>query len=514
MADWKEQSLQVWNKISKRQRYAIIGVAALLILSILGWSYWWGGKPDMVPLFTGMETKDAGEVAAKLKEMKIAFEPQEGINGTAILVQAKDVHSARLELATLGLPRGAKGFEIFDDMKMGVTEFQNKVNYLRALQGELKRTIEQMSGVERAEVHIVLPEDSLYKKNEKPATASIMLKLRPGAQISPQQIKGIVNLAAHSIQGLSAENITVVDDSGNILNDNNEDEKGIGSITLTQLEMTKKIQERLQRDVQTLLDDALGVRKALVRLNVELDFDQRTTDRQAFTPVVEDSGIVRSEQQTTENYSGTSAAPGGPAGTAANIPGYVAANNNTESQYDKKEVTKNYEINETKEKIVATPGAIKRLSIAVLVDGQTISQPQQESISKLVSSAVGLDTERGDTISVEPLPIIAKTVPSDAMSITEQPMFWPLAVLGALAIIGAIAFMLRRRSKLAQAAQEQAELEEKMALQAIQSAAAVGGQELTPEEEAQRTERQLLDDMVRSRPEEVAQLVKTWLADE
>ena len=116
MADWKEQSRQVWNKLEKRQKYTIIITAVLLTLAILGGSYWWGNRPDMVPLFTGMEAKDAGEVAAKLKEMKIKYEPQESSNGTAILVPSKDVHNARIELATLGLPRGQKGFEIFDQI--------------------------------------------------------------------------------------------------------------------------------------------------------------------------------------------------------------------------------------------------------------------------------------------------------------------------------------------------------------------------------------------------------------
>lgn len=222
MADWKEQYLQLWNKISKRQQYTIIGVAAFLMISILGWSYWYGSKPDMVPLFTKLETKDAGEVAAKLKEAKITYDVQESPQGTTILVPSKNVHDARLDLATQGLPRGSKGFEIFDDSKLGVTEFQNKVNYLQALQGELTRTIERIGAVESARVHIVLPEDSLYKKNEKPATASIMLKLKQGAQLTKKEIKGIVNLTAHSIQGLQPENITIVDDSGKILNDPDE----------------------------------------------------------------------------------------------------------------------------------------------------------------------------------------------------------------------------------------------------------------------------------------------------
>lgn len=522
MADWKEQSLQLWRKISKRQQYTIIGMAALLMISILGWSYWWGSRPDMVPLFTGMEAKDAGEVAAKLKEMKIAYEPQETEAGTAILVHAKDVHAARLELATLGLPRGAKGFEIFENSKLGVTEFQNKVNYLQALQGELTRTIEQLEEVEKARVHIVLPEDSLYKKNEKPATASIMLKLSKGAQLSKDQIKGIVNLTSHSIQGLTGENITIVDNLGKILNDPDEiEEKTVGNITLTQLEMTKKLQERLQKNVQSLLDQALGEGKSFVRLNLELDFDQRTTDKQEFAPVVDDAGIIRSSQEVNENYNGTSAAPGGPAGTASNIPGYVTANN-SQSQYDKKEVIRNYEINETKEKVVAAPGSIRRLTIAVLVDEQ-INRTQQESIYRAVSSAVGLNTARGDTISVEALPFSTEMMDRQVKEeqerlAEEQQMFWLQIGLLVLVLL-AVAFFLysRRKARLAkEEAERQAAIESAEALE-IQEAAEAAlreDEELSPEEQTRLSEKQTLEELIRTRPEEVAQLVKTWLSDE
>ena len=288
MGDWKERYKNLYNRFSKRQRYIMLGSALAILIVIVGLAAWYGNKPDMVPLFTNMETKDAGEVAAKLKESKIQYEVQESKQGTTILVPSKNVHDARLDLASQGLPRGNKGFEIFDDSKLGVTEFQNKVNYLQALQGELTRTIEQIDAVEKARVHIVLPEDSLYKKNEKPATASIMLRLKPEAELSKKEIKGIVNLAANSVQGLKPENITVVDDTGKILNDpDDQEENSVGAKTLTQLDMTKKVQDNIQRNVQTLLDQSLGEGRAFARVSVELDFDDRTTDKQTFTPVVE-----------------------------------------------------------------------------------------------------------------------------------------------------------------------------------------------------------------------------------
>jgi len=162
MAEWKEQSLRLWQNLSNKQKYGAIGLVSIVILAIIVWSYWFGSRPDNVVLFTELEAKDAGEVVAKLKEMKIPYEIQN--EGSTVLVSSKEVYQIRLDLAAQGLPKGNKGFEIFEQSKFGVTEFQNKVNLLQAVQGELTRTIEQINEVERARVHIVMPEDSLYKK--------------------------------------------------------------------------------------------------------------------------------------------------------------------------------------------------------------------------------------------------------------------------------------------------------------------------------------------------------------
>ena len=507
----------------------IAGASLVLLIAIIAASAMYGGKPDMVPLFSNMETKDAGEVAAKLKELKVNYEIIENKQGATINVAAADVHEARLQLATEGLPRGNKGFEIFDDSKLGVTEFQNKVNYLQALQGELTRTIEQIEAVEKARVHIVMPEDSLYKKNEKPATASIMLMLKPNVQLSKKEIKGIVNLTSKSVQGLSPENITVVDETGKILNDPDDDEENTVSYqTLTQIEMTRKVQERVQRDVQSLLDQALGEGRSYVRVNVELDFDQRQRDRQTYTPVVDDSGIIRSEQIVNESYSGTSNQPGGPAGTQSNIPGYVAVENQSNADYSKKEVTKNYEINEETEKTVASPGSIKRVNVAVLVN-EDITQAQQESIQRSVASAVGIVEERGDTVSVEPLPF--STELADRRAAEEQAekerqernMYIAIALV-LLIVCGIVAYYIRRkreRERLAAEAAEAARLaeeEEKRREEEARAAAIASGEvaaeELTPEELAQQNERLAIEELIRNKPADMAMLIKTWLAED
>ena len=407
MANWRERLRELWNRYDKKRKYAFIGGLIALILAFIGISFWYGSKPDYVPLYTNLETKDAGDVVNNLKEAGIPYELVEDKKGATILVPATQVHDLRLELASAGLPRGNKGFELFDDSKLGVTEFQNRVNYLQALQGELTRTIEQIDIVQKARVHIVLPEDSLYKKNEKPATASILLMLKPGTELTKPEVNGIVNLVSHSVQGLLPENITIVDEQGNILNKNEDDElekeQRMNLRTLNQIEMTKKVRDHIQQNVQTMLDKTLGVGNAFVRVSVELDFDDRKIDRQTFTPVVDDSGIIRSQQDISESYSGESNTPGGAAGIQGNIPGYVAEESNANAEYERKESTRNYEINEENQKIIASPGSIRRLTVAVLVTDE-ITELQQEGLLRAVASAAGINEERGDTISVEPMP--------------------------------------------------------------------------------------------------------------
>lgn len=511
MADLKEQSLRLWQNLGKKERYMILGSAMLIFAIILAWSFLWGGRPDLVPLFTEMEAKDAGEVSAKLKEMKVAHEI--GGNGNAILVPAKDVYRIRLELASQGLPRGNKGFEIFEQSKFGATEFQNKVNLVQALQGELARTIEQLTEVEKARVHIVLSEDSLYKKNEKPATASIMLKLRTGTQLSKEQVKGIVNLVAHSIQGLKPENITVVDQLARVLNEENDSNGAAGAnATITQLEMTKKVQDDLQKNLQSLLEQVLGPNKAAARVNVELSFDQRTVDRQVFEPVVDDKGIVRSSQEINEAFKGSSPnAPGGVPGTTSNVPGYVTANA-AQSEYEKKEVTRNYEINETKEKVIATPGSIRRLTVAVLVDA-SINKAQQDSLLKTVTSAIGVNVARGDTVSVESITFSTEAADKQRKEELDyenqqKQALWLKIAIAVLAVLG-ILYILRMRS-LRKEPKEDMEDETAATLESM----SLERPELTAQELQLAEQRKELEKIAKTKPEDIAQLIKVWLSEE
>lgn len=543
MAELQEQLKKLWVRFTPKQRWIMLGSALLLFISVLGASYFYGAKPKYVPLFAEMESKDAGEVAARLQELKVPFEIMG--NGTAIGVPEKDVYKTRLELARQGLPRGNKGFEVFDESKFGTTEFQNKVKYLQALQGELTRTIEGMAEVDKVRVHIVMPEDSLYKKNEKPATASIMLKLKPKANLSPEQVKGIVNLAAHSIRGLKPENITVVDSFARILNEN-IDPTGIDApINIKQVELTRKKQDEMQKALESLLEQVLGPNKAAVRVSLELSFDQKTVDKQTFEPVVDDKGILRSSQESNEAFKGTNPQPGGPPGTTSNIPGYVTTTPNSQSSFEKKEATRNYEINETKEKTVVAPGGIKRISVGVLVDAG-MSKPQQDSVAKAVSSAAGINPARGDVISVEAVPFsteIADKIKKeeDDLAQEQQRSQWTkigsgVAVVLLIALIGFLMLRKRREEEIEvlnmnnemESDKEGEDFEDetatepgvdgaRVAMTGVEDAKPIPLEpvkEKTPEEKLRLEEQTAIETLSKNKPEEVALLLKTWLADE
>lgn len=539
MAAWKERFLELWNRYSKTQRAIAIGAIVAILAAILGISFWYGSKPDMVPLYTNLETKDAGDVVNNLREAGVQYTIEEGRRGTTVYVPATQVHDVRLELASAGLPRGNKGFELFDDSKLGVTEFQNRINYIQALQGELTRTIEQIAAVQKARVHIVLPEDSLYKKNEKPATASIMLMLGRDSQLTSAEVKGIVNLVAHSVQGLTPENITVVDEAGNILNENQSDdankERESNQRALNQIEITKRVRDSIQQNIQTLLDNSLGRGQAFVRVSVELDFDERKIDRQTFTPVVDEAGIIRSQQDVSETYNGRSNMPGGPAGVQGNVPGYVAEDRNANAEYERKESTKNYEVNEENQQIVSSPGSISRLTVAVLVN-DTMTEPQQENLMRVVRSAAGINEARGDVISVEPMPFSTEARDRQAAEeAAEQKRqdrilymeFGALILLTALLLGGFL--MYRRKKQQERAADEaamRAEEEARKAEEAEQrrieeeqrardiEEGVIEEEGLTPQEKQQRDEKQAILKMIDEKPADVAMLIKTWLAED
>jgi flagellar M-ring protein FliF len=405
-------------------------------------------------LFAQMETSDAAEVVEWLKERKIPYRLES--NGTAIHIPADQVYETRLELAGAGLPRGGGvGFEIFDKQSFGMTDFAQKINYLRAQQGELSRTIASLAPVEGARVHLALPEKRLFSEQQKAGSASVILKLRGGGQLKESQIQGIIHLIAGSVEGIEAENVTVVDSSGRILSANPSDEVA-GPMTPGMLDYQQTLERRLESRAQSLLDRALGAGNSVVRVTAAVDFLQQEQTEESYDP---NKTAVRSEQTSQEKNGGQTAAgvPGVESnlGDAAPTTGTMASSRNEE--------TINYEISKVVSRKVFPVGTVKQLSVAVLVadrpagaaEGEPAPAPRSEkelqSIRSMVSSALGIDETRGDKLEVSAMPFESTLFDMAQAETTEAPSLYryvPFIKYGLLLVGAVLLYVLLARPVL------------------------------------------------------------------
>ena len=256
------QILSLWRKLNPNQRLTV-GVSALGVVLVAALVTTWAGRPDYQVLYTGLKAEDGGRIVEKLRSKKVPFQLKDG--GSTVLVPQQYVYEMRLDLATAGLPQaGGVGYEVFDKNNFGMTDFVQKLNYQRALEGELTRTIQQLEEVEQARIHIVLPEPRLYTEERTLPTASVVLKLAGAGRLSQGQIKGITHLVASSVEGLKPEDVTVIDTNGNILSRGHSD-GGIAGLSGDQLELQQSVETYLSHKAQSMLEEVLGKdRKSVV----------------------------------------------------------------------------------------------------------------------------------------------------------------------------------------------------------------------------------------------------------
>ena len=379
----------------------------------------WSGGVELRALYTNLDPQDAGAIVARLKEQKIPYRID--ADGRTILVPAESLHEVRMQMASEGLPQGSGvGFEVFDNTKLGMSEFAQNVNYQRALQGELARTIARISEVESCRVHLVMPEKTLFVSNEQPASASVAVKLKAGRRLSQEQINGIVHVVSSSVPRLSPDQVTVVDSSGKLLA-GSRDKAATGGLSTDQLEYQGQVERNLETRVKSMLEQALGEGKAIVRLACALDFQRHEKTEEHFLP---DNHVIRSEQSLSETSRNADAQPQGVPGVRSNTPGPDLMQNQASgagaSSFDKKDRTVNYEIGKITSRILEPVGRITRVSAAVMVDGtyktttgndgavtrEFVPRGAEEiqKIEALVKRAVNFDAERGDTIEVVNIP--------------------------------------------------------------------------------------------------------------
>ena len=452
----KKTVLDVIKEWSLARKLSLIGVT-LVSIALFTTIIMQSQVADYSLLFANMPSRDAASVVEWLKDRKIPYRLGDG--GKDILIPADQVYEARLELAGSGLSEGGVGFEIFDKQSFGMTDFAQKVNYRRALQGELMRTITSLGPVEGARIHLALPEKRLFREQQQQATASVIVKLSSGRSLKESQLQGIVHLVAGSVEGLEAENVTIVDSSGKVLSKSRADDIS-GPMTPCMLEYQLTMERRLEGRAQSLLDRALGAGNSLVRVNAEVDFDKRERVEEAVDP---NSQVVVSEHVSSER--GSAEVSGGVPGVVSNLQsdGSGVATRSTTPSSRTEEVV-NYETSKVVSKTVQSVGNIKSLSVSVLVDdkmtpGAEGSEPtptprsaqELKEIEQMVRTALGINDTRGDLISVVSMQFESsfETEPLPPPSVIDKVYpYMPFIKYGLLGIAGLMAYLLFLRPML------------------------------------------------------------------
>ena len=390
-----------WIKLSKVKKISFIIVLCSLIAAISVYNLSGNKKAEYVPLFTNLDIKDASQMVEKLDERKYT-DYKIADNGTALLVPENDVDRLRLDLAIDGaLPDSGEGFELFDKSNYAMTDADREILYQRALEGELQRSIQSLEEVDKARIHLALSEESIFMKEQKPATASIILTLKPGRDLVPEQIKGIISLVSGAVKNLPEKNVRVVDSSAHLLSDevlNEEDTYSSAGSSTRIMDLEKQFENKLEKDLKDLLEQVFGVGKVAVSVKTDLDFDSQDKTRISYDP----QEVIRS-QEVLINQNGTTTEGQGSSPIDNNTQNYIDENvtevldQNGVTSY---ESTTNNEIGETKTHTTKAPGEVKRITASVVYNGK-LNEETQQAMQNIVSAAIGYDERRGDTIQVE-----------------------------------------------------------------------------------------------------------------
>lgn len=481
------------------------------------------GRTSYDPIFSGLEAKDQEEVITYLKEEKIPYKTDPAAN--AILVPRTHVYEARIALAASGIPRGGTiGFERFDNAKMGRTSFQEKVDYYRALEGELARTIKEMSSVTSARVSIVVPESKLFLEQQQPSTAAVLVKLKPGATFGEDQAKAVIHLVASSVEGLAPDNVTLADADGQILlNDMLNDmlnefqtiQQG-NKLVLRQREFEKHLEVEFEKKIRDTVGVAFGPGKVKAAVRVELDFNKRQKKDRIVSPLEgKIHGTQVSTQVTEESYEGPPGGNiGGVPGTGTNIPGYDAnsGQNQGNATYERTDTVSNFDNSTFESEEIESPGKVKRITATVLIDGE-LDEQGLNRWKDAVASIVGANDDRGDKLSVMSVPFdtsIADAYEAKLVAERQRRMLIGASSFAILviAVAASLVLWLRRRRQFA-----------------LQSAAVEGDQvpslrELleNPDLMTSQGELSVLEEQLRNyavnNPEELANLIKNWVVED
>ena len=445
----KPKPIEIWQKLPLNRK---IGLGALLVAAITGLIFFftWAQSPEYSTAFTELKTEDAAAIVNYLKENNISYEI--GGDDSTIRVPTDQVHEVRLALASQGLPgEGSIGMELFDNANLGMTDFLQQVNYQRALEGELARTISSLNAVHSARVHIVIPQPTLFSEEEEPTTASIVIDLESGQRLGQEQVQAISHLVSSAVEGLTPDNLTIVDMNGNVLADGTVSTNTASMVlSSSQVEAQRNFERDMELRIESMLRNVLGPDKAVVRVTAKMNWDQVETETERFFPGEQD-GVLRSSRRISETYSGTDASTGGVPGTATNIPD-AAPTFQTEitgtngSGYQRFDLTTNFEVSRSTSRVISATGQVQQLSVSVMVDNITDTQTIN-AIEQATVAAAGINPTRGDVLTVNSIPFnrTFELEQAAALETTQQREFYlKLAEWGAVAVaLIALFFVVR-----------------------------------------------------------------------
>ena len=514
----KERFLSFWSSLLKWQQISLIAVSAAVVVGVLFLALVMG-RTVYEPVFTGLEARDQEAVMEYLREQSIPYRTDSSAN--AVMVPATHVYEARIALAAKGIPSGGVvGFERFENARVGRTSFQEKIDYYRALEGELARTIREMSSVSTARVSIVVPESRLFLEQQRPSTAAVLLKLRSGAEFGQDHARAVVHLVASSVEGLLPENVTLVDADGQIpfddILDNTLTVQSGNRLVLRQREFEKDYERELEKKIRETLEKVYGPGRVKAAVRVELDFDIRQASRRTvYTLPDKIHGPVQSAQNTEESYTGPAGITGGIPGTTTNIPGYVVNTGvtNAQAQYDRTDNVTNYDNSTHESSEIETQGKIKRLTATVLIDG-SLQQEEVDVWRGAVATAIGADDTRGDRISIMAMPFDTSIADAYAARMEAERRQRIIAGVSAFLLlllgVGALLAMWLRKRRILAALRQAGE--------PVDTAPSLRELLENPDLMTAQGELSVLEEQLRNyalnNPEEMANLIKNWVVDD
>lgn len=522
-----------WKKLTRSQQTVLV-LAPLIVATALFVLIFWASRPQYVVLFNKLSNTEAGSITAKLTELSVGYKLSD--NGSTILVPNKDASEVRLQLANAGLPKESTfSFENLDQMRIGDTDKDRRLRYILGLQNELEKTIEILDGMEYARVHIVMPEQSLFMEEQNDSTASVTIKTTYGVQLGEDQVRSIANLLAYSVEGLKIENVSIADTNGHVLSDILGKSSEPHRLTTNQMQVQQALEDNFQRSVQTMLDKVFGVGKTIVRINATLDFDQKR-----ITSQISEDGAILSRQETQERSQNSTVTEGIP-GEDPNVPeeedapGYVMDNEgNPLSISESSSLTENYQPSLIEEETVISPGQIRRMTVSVMADSDSVTDEQLINIESIVSSSVGIDEARGDLIQVARLPfnktaVLEERAAMENAAQTQKLIFYAQiagGVIGSLILIIMVFRLSSRRNTgfdqfEAQTGNKPVTLHEAEQFLANQMDAEKQAELKLARKKAKSPEmierektRKEVEKYSHENPDDTARLVKTWLAEE